>query len=239
MYNIMSSRPNKYQKAKSKFKSYARQFNIEKLRKWGGRAMGYRRANIKQLSTATNNNTQIVNKGAETVFMSKKSYIQNNIVGAGTSVSAVLQWNITQFPDIGNYSLVFNQYKCYKLKYTFRLLNIEFTDNAILPYILIRYNDDPDITGVTEGGIMNFRNVLKHTFTSSDLVCSYTVYPKKMMASQVYNSTTLTATPRKASWEDVDKVVGHYGLQYILPNLPTGMQIEVILEATVGFKEQW
>lgn len=184
-------------------------------------------------------NTQYLNKGKEMVYFAKKTYSQNLIAGTGASVLALLQWNIGQFPDIGNYSLVFNKYRCYKLQYTFKLVNLEATDNAIIPEIYIRYNDDPDITTVSTTQLLGQRNVVRHQFTPSDLVVTYTVYPKKMMASQIYQSTTLQATPVKAGWEDVDKTIGHYGLQYIIPNLPTGMNIEVLLTASVGFKEQW
>lgn len=192
------------------------------------------------VSVNTVSNTQIINRGSDNKkYIAKKSYIQNQIFGTGAAVSAVLQWSIAQFPDIGNYSLVFNQYRCYKLKYHFRLQNQEMTDNAIIPFIYIRYNDDPDLTTPSESTLLNMRNVMKHTFTPGDLTCTYVVYPKKMMASQIYGSTGFTASPRKATWEDVDKSVGHYGLQYYIPNLPSGMTIEVTLEATVGFREQW
>lgn len=184
-------------------------------------------------------NTQIINKGRDQVYVRKSTYSQNVISGTGASVAAVLQWYIVNFPDIGNLSSVFGSYKCLKLVYTFKLVNLEATDNAVIPEVYIRYNHDPDLTTTSPGNLMVQRNVVRHQFTPSDLMVEYTIYPKKMIASQVYNSTTLTATPVKASWEDTDKTVGHYGLQYYCPNLPTGMQIEVLCTAVVAFKEQW
>lgn len=186
-----------------------------------------------------NANTQILNKGKDRIYSTKRTYSQNIIIGAGVPVAAALQWNVSQFPDIGNLGSVFGQYKCKKLIYTFKLLNLEMTDNAVIPEIFIRYNDDPDLAAPNSASINNLRNVKRHFFNGNDLEISYTVYPKIIMAGQIYNTTGFTAVPRKAGWQDVDKTVGHYGLQYYIPNLPTGMSIEVALTAEVAFKEQW
>lgn len=197
---------------------------------------GYKKNKMQsQIST----NTQLINPGRDRIYYAKRTYSQNLVSGTGNPVSAILQWYITQFPEIGSFSVLFNQYKCVKLVYTFTLKTISNIDDELVPEIYIRYNDDPDLTTTSISQMMQQRGTLRHQFTGTDLQVTYTVYPKIMMAAQIYQSTTLQAVPRKAGWQDIDKTIGHYGLQYYIPSLPTGQKIEVNLTASVAFKEAW
>lgn len=218
-----------------------RMFRKSKAQRTGKRkSRRYRRAYKKnKFQAQISSNTQLINPGRDRIYYSKRTYSQNLVSGTGNPVSAVLQWYITNYPEIGSFSTLFNQYKCTKLVYTFTLKTISNIDDELIPEIYVRFNDDVDLVSTSITQMMQQRGTLRHQFTGTDLQVSYTVYPKIMMAAQIYQSTSLQAVPRKAGWQDIDKTIAHYGLQYYIPSLPAGQKIEVNLTASVAFKEAW
>lgn len=123
----------------------------------------------------------------------------------------------------------------------FRLKNIELTDNAVAPTMWIRYNYDPNLTSssIGENQMSRLSNVVVKQFNfghPSGALLEYTIKPAILRAIQLYNSTAFVPSPQFRQWVDFQNNVGasvdvdHYGIQYFINNLPSGITIEHDIE---------
>lgn len=193
-------------------------------------------------------NYQIINSANKTVIHRFKDTWQlNDIVGAGVSIPGL---NTFQISQIGRYTALASMYRRYRIdsiKFRFRLNNVELTDNAELPTMYVRYNYNPDQTlGVmTEDYFLRQQNVIAKQFhhnTINGSVFTYTVKPAVMVGTQLYNSTNFVPSPVFNRWCDFDPAlttdeINHYGLQYFITNLPTGIKINLDAEVSYSCKD--
>lgn len=202
-------------------------------------------------------NTQVMNKGREKPLTLKNTQKANTISGTGNATFQCLSFTPNaginsgvgnapySMPNFNKLTSIFKEYKVNYIDVTFKLLNLELTDNAVVPQIYLRAFDDPDITTIDEAKMKKLRNVVRHSFNGSDLIVTYRVYPRTLYAVKDWNTSNFVTKSKRAGWQDTTPVgpvptdgVAHFGLLYYIPNLAAGMQIDMDYTWCVSFRGQ-
>lgn len=181
---------------------------------------------------------QIINTIKPRIYKFEDTFQYNDIVGTGASIASADLWQISNIARYTALISMFRQYRINFVKYRFRLENLELTDNANVPLLYVKYNYDPNILAgvITENYMLRQSNVVLKTFIAqggaSDLLLEYTVKPAVMSAYKLFNSTNYVPNPAFNRWCDFDPSgtvdeVEHYGIQYYITNLPSGLRINV------------
>lgn len=251
---MMSSRVSK---SKSKSKRSSDKYKLKRAPRTFVSLTSSAKRNYKSKYVSLSPNTQILNKGREKVITIKSTQRANQIFGAGAATFQCLSFTPNaginsgvgnapySMPNFNKFTALFKQYKVNYIDVTFKLINLELTDNAIIPQIYIRSFDDPDIVTIDEAKMKKLRNVLRHTFNGNDLLVTYRVYPRTLYAVRDWNTSNFVTKSKKASWQDTTPTgpvptdgVAHYGLLYYIPNLASGMTIDMDYSWNVSFREQ-
>lgn len=188
---------------------------------------------------------QIINTILPRIYKFEDTYQANDIVGTGNTVVAVDKWQISSLYKYTALVSLYRQYRINYVKYRFRMNNVELTDNAIIPTMYIKYNYDPDLVSgsLNEDYFLRQSNCVVKQFQTGagqeGTLLTYTVKPAVMMANKLYNSTNFVPTPSFNKWCDFDPAgtlaeIEHWGIQYLITNLPTGITMNLDLQ--MGFE---
>lgn len=216
-----------------------KKYKGKKTQKRTGRKKAPRATSTKGIGGNTQN-FNVLNTVKPTIYKFKDTINYNDIVGTGSSVVGVNQFDIGM---VGRYNALIVMFKRYRItlaKVRFRLRTIELTDQAQHPMMLLRFNYDPDLTvgSVSENSMLRQMNVIQKQFihnTPEGATLEYTIKPAVMGTRYQFNSSTLVKpTPLFNQWCDFTTIsnaeIGHYGLQYFISNLPTGQVIDMDLQ---------
>lgn len=180
------------------------------------------------------------------VVIAKKAKFDEQIISGTTGLvfaNTTQTFSAGGMPEFSQYTPLFNEFKFYKIKYTFRLATLEQTDNANVPRLYVRYTyDSTDTVTPTVALMQQLTNVKMHTFEPGALSCSYTVYPRvpvptyiDMTGSTIASAFGSTAT--KQLWLDtLNSSTPHFGIKWVITGLDTGQAVYIDREWTVGFR---
>lgn len=186
-------------------------------------------------------NYQVINSNPKyTYYRFKDTFQLNDIVGTGVGIVGLNTFQIKQVARYTALVSMFRQYRIDSIKLRFTLNNVELTDNAILPKMYIKYNYDPDLVlGVmSEDYFLRQQNVICKQFhhnTINGSTLTYTLKPAVLVGTQLFNTTSFVPTPVYNRFVDFDPSgtldeINHYGLQYVVVNLPSGVNINLDCE---------
>lgn len=217
-------------------------------------AMMTRRRRPKVTNLIPRSDTVVINRMRTPVYRIKRQKTDaffgaapDPFVGANTYVvrTFVQTPDDISIPQHAQYRALFREFKIYAIKYIFTLTTLEQTDNAIIPVMYLRYNYDEETTTASlnalgTAGLNTYFGSLTHcvkkTFTSTSNSVAYTVWPKYPEAIQFTNGN-FGARMKKAGWMDSDRVLTILmGLQVYIPNLPTGMRIQLDVEYDMAYR---
>lgn len=185
---------------------------------------------------------QILNSTPAKVYYFKDNFTPSfsTMIGANLSVARVDNFKISDIDRYTSLVSMFRQYKVKTITFRFTLTSIETTDNAIQPTMYVRFNNDPDLLagGLTEDYFERQQNVVKKLFSHQSpqgQTLVYTIKPSVMRALHLWNSPNYIPSPQWGQWCDFDpsattSEIALYGLQFLIPSLPTGQQIECSAE---------
>lgn len=166
-------------------------------------------------------------------YFYKSTFELTTHTGASVSVTGLRQFYIGQVPQFAQLSELYRQYKIHSITLRFTLRNVENTDGNAMPKLYIRYNYDPNLSSGTilEAYMLKLTNTVIKTFQSNSqkgITFTYKIKPCVMQALQFYNTTDFKPSPKFNQWCDfldsgtATDEIGHYGVQYFIPDLPTG-----------------
>lgn len=188
-------------------------------------------------------NYQVLNKINKTYTFKESFQPEFSITaGIGNPVATLSKFKIAQLPRYSNIVSMFRQIRINYIDYRFTLITTEQTDNAVLPTMFIRYNYDPGLIvgALGEDQMERISNTVKKTFshnTPQGRSFCYRLKPALMGAVQLYASTNYMPTPIFNKYFDTDPAgttdeAELYGLQWYIPNLALGQQIECSAEVS-------
>jgi len=193
-------------------------------------------------------NYQIINSFTKPyLYKFKDTFQMNDIVGTGSGVVGLNTFQIKQIARYTALTSMFRRYRIDKIVFRFRLDNVELTDNAKIPTMYLRYNYDPDLVlgALSEDVMLRQQNVVAKQFhhnTINGSTLTYAIKPAVLIGTQLFNSTNFVPSPVFNRWCDFDPAgtvdeINHYGLQYVITNLPAGININADCEIQYTCKD--
>lgn len=193
-------------------------------------------------------NYQVLNKISKTYHFKESFDPEFSITsGTGNPVATLSKFKIAFLPRYSNIVSMFRQIRINSITYRFTLLTTELSDNTILPTMYIRYNYDPTLIvgALGEDQMERISNVVKKTFshnTPQGRSFNYVLKPAVMGAIQLFSTTNYMPSPIFNKYFDTDPSgttdeAELYGLQWYIPNLAVGQQIQCTAEVSYTCKD--
>jgi hypothetical protein len=228
----MPSYRNKYNK-KPRRKTYA-QYKKKKQNK----ALAFNRAKPRIAR-----GYQVLNK-----YRAKSHYFEDTYSTQTTGTPPIVNWAalptfvISNLDRYSQLKLNYRQYRVKFFKIRMVMLQIENSDGATIPELFIRYNYDVDMPLPTsEATMRRQQNMVYKRFLQGDgsgTDFTYTVKPATMLAQRISGSNNYVHAPKFNQWCDFQNLATdepvHYGMQMLIPNIPTGVNFE--FQFTVGYE---
>lgn len=212
------------------------------------RRLGRRRSGRGRMVTTNGFVTRFNPQRIQRLTAVKTDYAWNVMTGAGATVQEVGTFDPqgtygthgSGMPQFSDYDNLYDFYKPKKMVFTFTYVNLESTDDAVIPELFVRWNYDIDWLTASLLDLEN-RNDWKHITFRNDARCaSFTVYPRVQVPQ--YNSggvfASQTLGPRKCGWTGVSYGTQCYGYAMLIPFLAVNQAIRVDVTYHVQFKSQ-
>lgn len=159
-------------------------------------------------------------------YFKRTAYYSGFIAGSTlVDVGGRLIGQLSQVPNFGEFTALFDQYKIMGIKWRFspRANSAEAGTNQGLVKFMTAIDYDGAPAGASAPVMTDLLQYESLKVTSSNR--EHVRYVKPRIASTVYNTALTSGYSARTAWLDCENnAVPHYGLSYVLQQLPAGAQ---------------